>query len=126
VEWAERATSGAKEVGTKVTRETEGAADKARKLVFGEFKLRVEPYPLEMRAGEKAVLRITRSAREFPPMKLKLMPGPDAFLKVKGGVFKKEGKTTTVTIETSLRKPRTVQLTIQAGEVRKNVPVVVK
>lgn len=123
---AEKAKTSAKEVGKKIKKEAEEAVIETKKVVFGEFKLKVEPFPLEMKAGEKATLKVTRSARDYPPMQLKLTPGPNANLKATGGKFEKDGKTTTITIETTAGKPRMVQLTIQAGEVRKNVPVVVK
>lgn len=117
---------GAKAVGEKVQYGARVAATEAKELVFGELKLTIEPYPIEVETGKKTVVTIRRKgAGSSEPMTLDLKVGRGANISITGGEFKKDQAETTLTLMALPGQTGETQLTLRAGEAQAVVPVIV-
>jgi hypothetical protein len=122
-----RLRSATADLGKQVADKAKAAAKTVGVAVGGKITgLKFDREVVEVKAGGKAELKVTRSGGDMKATKLELVPAPGSGLKATGGEFKDGQEDTFVTVEAPAGAKTDAGLTIKGGEVTKVVPVKVK
>lgn len=117
---------GAKAVGEKVQYGARVISKEAKELIFGDMKLTIDPYPIEVETGKKAVVKIRRQGGEMEALTLDIKVGSGANVSISGGEFAKKQAETTLTVMALPGQAGETQLTLRAGEAQAVVPIIVR
>lgn len=128
---ARKAAEAAKEATERAAREAKAAAEKAKaaaeKAGLLDDKalksLKLEKEPIEVMAGGRTEVKITRVMKDLPPLKLELAPADGSKIRASGGEFKQGQSETTITVEAEAGA-HSASLTIKGSDgVKLTVPV---